>query len=63
VRKIIRFWSWMALSSTVSVGAVDTAEIRLIIANRVESGRAVGIIVGVIGPTRQQIIAGGADLA
>ena len=38
----------MALASAISLRAADIAEIRSIMANRVESGRAVGMAAGVI---------------
>jgi CubicO group peptidase (beta-lactamase class C family) len=52
-------WICMALASTVSLRAADIAEIRSIMANRVESGRAVGIVTGVIDEKGRQVIASG----
>jgi serine-type D-Ala-D-Ala carboxypeptidase/endopeptidase len=52
-------WIGMALASTVSLHAADIAEIRSIMANRVESGRAVGIVTGVIDEKGRQVIASG----
>jgi CubicO group peptidase (beta-lactamase class C family) len=52
-------WIWMAVTSTVSLQAADIAEIRSIMANRVESGRAVGIVAGVIDQKGRQVIASG----
>ena len=49
----------IALVSTISLRAADIAEIRSIMANRVESGRAVGIVAGVIGEKGRQVIASG----
>ena len=49
----------MAVTSTVSLQAADIAEIRSIMANRVESGRAVGIVAGVIDQKGRQVIASG----
>ena len=49
----------MALASTVSLRAADIAEIRSIMANRVESGRAAGIVAGVIDEKGRQVIASG----
>jgi len=49
----------MALASTVSLRAADIAEIRSIIANRVETGRAVGIVTGVIDEKGRQVVASG----
>jgi CubicO group peptidase (beta-lactamase class C family) len=55
----------MALVSTVSMRAADIAEIRSIMASRVESGRAaesgkaVGIVTGVIDEKGRQVIASG----
>jgi CubicO group peptidase (beta-lactamase class C family) len=52
-------WIWMAVTSTVSLQAADIADIRSIMANRVESGRAVGIVAGVIDQKGRQVIASG----
>ena len=52
-------WVWVALVSTVSLRAADIAEIRSIMANRVESGRAVGMVTGVIDQKGRQVIASG----
>ena len=49
----------MALVSAISLRAADIAEIRSIMANRVESGRAVGIVTGVIDEKGRQVIASG----
>jgi serine-type D-Ala-D-Ala carboxypeptidase/endopeptidase len=49
----------MALASTVSLRAADMAEIRSIMANRVESGKAVGIVTGVIDEKGRQVVASG----
>jgi CubicO group peptidase (beta-lactamase class C family) len=47
------------LASTVSLRAADIAEIRSIMANRVESGRAVGMVTGVIDEKGRQVVASG----
>ena len=52
-------WICMAFASTISLRAADIAEIRSIMANRVESGRAVGIVTGVIDEKGRQVIASG----
>jgi CubicO group peptidase (beta-lactamase class C family) len=52
-------WICMAMASTVSLCAADIAEIRSIMAGRVESGRAVGIVTGVIDEKGRQVIASG----
>lgn len=52
-------WVVMALASTVNLLAADIAEIRAIMANRVESGRAVGMVAGVIDEKGRQVIASG----
>src|ERR1039457_4272631 len=52
-------WVWMALVCTVSLRAADIAEIRSIMANRVESGRAVGMVTGVIDEKGRQVVASG----
>ena len=49
----------MALVCTVSLRAADIAEIRSIMANRVESGRAVGMVTGVIDEKGRQVVASG----
>jgi CubicO group peptidase (beta-lactamase class C family) len=49
----------MALVCTVSLRAADIAEIRSIMANRVESGRAVGMVAGVIDEKGRQVIVSG----
>ena len=49
----------MALASTVSLRAADMVEIRSIMANRVESGKAVGIVTGVIDEKGRQVVASG----
>jgi D-alanyl-D-alanine-carboxypeptidase/D-alanyl-D-alanine-endopeptidase len=49
----------MALAFTGSLRATDIAEIRSIMANRVESGKAVGIVAGVIDEKGRQVIASG----
>ena len=49
----------MALVSAISLRAADIVEIRSIMANRVESGRAVGIVTGVIDEKGRQVIASG----
>jgi len=45
--------------STMSLRAADIAEIRSIMVNRVESGKAVGIVTGVIDEKGRQVIASG----
>ena len=52
-------WICMAFASTISLRAADIAEIRSIMANRVETGRAVGIVTGVIDEKGRQVIATG----
>ena len=52
-------WIRIALASTVSLRAADIAEIRSIMANRVESGRAVGMVTGVIDEKGRQVVASG----
>ena len=52
-------WIWMALMSLISLRAADIAEIRSIMTNRVESGRAVGIVTGIINAKGRQVIASG----
>jgi len=52
-------WIWIALMSTMSLRAADIAEIRSIMVNRVESGKAVGIVTGVIDEKGRQVIASG----
>jgi CubicO group peptidase (beta-lactamase class C family) len=47
------------LASTVSLRAANIAEIRSIMANRVESGRAVGMVTGVIDEKGRQVVASG----
>lgn len=47
------------LLSGASLGAADVAEIRSLVANRVESGRAAAIVVGIIDEKGRQTIAGG----
>ena len=47
------------MASTVSLRAADIAEIRSIMANRVESGRAVGMVTGVIDEKGRQVVASG----
>jgi serine-type D-Ala-D-Ala carboxypeptidase/endopeptidase len=49
----------MLLASTVNLRAADVAGIRAVMANRVESGKAVGIVAGVIDEKGRQVIAGG----
>jgi len=49
----------MALASTVSMRAADIAEIRAIMANRVDNGRAVGIAAGIIDEKGRQVVASG----
>ncbi|MGA3039356.1 MAG: serine hydrolase [Bryobacteraceae bacterium] len=52
-------WLWVALVSTVSLRAADIAEIRSIMASRVDAGKAVGIVTGVIDAKGRQVIASG----
>ena len=52
-------WIGIALMSSISLHAADIAEIRSIMASRVESGRAVGIVAGIIGEKGRQIAASG----
>src|ERR1017187_2526799 len=52
-------WIRIALASTVSLRAADIAEIRSIMANRVESGRAVGMVTGVIDEKGRQVVGSG----
>lgn len=52
-------WIWIAVVSTISLRAADIAEIRSIMANRIESRKAVGIITGVIDEKGRQVIASG----
>jgi serine-type D-Ala-D-Ala carboxypeptidase/endopeptidase len=52
-------WIGMALAITVSLRAADIAEIRQIMANRVESGRAVGMVTGYIDEKGRQVAASG----
>src|ERR1035441_4256904 len=52
-------WIRIALASTVSLRAANIAEIRSIMANRVESGRAVGMVTGVIDEKGRQVVASG----
>jgi len=49
----------MALAAVVSLRAADLAEIRAIIGNRVESGKAVGIVAGFLDEKGSVVIAGG----
>ncbi len=49
----------MALASSLTLRAADIAEIRSIMANRIERGKAVGIVVGVIDQKGRQVLAGG----
>ena len=49
----------ISLLSVTAAAAVDVREVRSILTKRVESGRAVGIVVGIIAPGGQQIIAAG----
>jgi len=49
----------MALASLTGLRAADIAEIRSIMANRIERGKAVGIVVGVIDQKGRQVIASG----
>jgi len=49
----------MALASTASLWAADIAEIRSIMANRVESGRAVGMVTGLIDEKGRRLVASG----
>jgi D-alanyl-D-alanine-carboxypeptidase/D-alanyl-D-alanine-endopeptidase len=55
---IQRACAWVFLSGA-SLGAADLAEIRALIANRVESGRAVGIVVGIIDEKGRQTVGSG----
>ena len=48
-------WVSMALASTISLRAADIAEIRSIMANRVDSGKAVSIVTGVIDEKGRQV--------
>lgn len=52
-------WVGIALMSTICLHAADIAEIRSIMASRVESGRAVGIVTGVIDAKGRQVVASG----
>ena len=52
-------WLWVAVVSTLSLRAADIAEIRSIMASRVEAGRAVGIVTGVIDEKGRQVVASG----
>jgi serine-type D-Ala-D-Ala carboxypeptidase/endopeptidase len=52
-------WVAMMIASAMSLRAAEIAEIRSIMANRVESGRAVGIVTGVIDATGSQVISSG----
>ena len=52
-------WICMALASTISLRAADIAEIRSIMANRVENGKAVGIVAGIIDEKGRQVVAAG----
>jgi len=49
----------MAMVSTLSLHAADIAEIRSVIADRVDGSRAVGIVVGVIDEKGRQVAAAG----
>jgi len=49
----------MALASAISLRAADIAEIRSIMANRVEGGKAVSIVTGVIDEKGRQVVAAG----
>jgi len=49
----------MVLVSTVSLRAADIAEIRSIMANRVENGKAVGIVTGFVDEKGRQVVASG----
>jgi CubicO group peptidase (beta-lactamase class C family) len=52
-------WICVALASIVTLRAADIAEIRTIIANRVDSGKAVGLVVGLIDEKGGVVVAGG----
>src|SRR5580700_3490547 len=54
-----RAWISMAMVSTLSLHAADIAEIRSVIADRVDGSRAVGIVVGVIDEKGRQVAAAG----
>jgi CubicO group peptidase (beta-lactamase class C family) len=49
----------MALASAISLRAADIAEIRSIMANRVEGGKAVSIVTGVIDEKGRPVVAAG----
>ena len=49
----------MALRSATGLHAADVAEIRAIMANRVESGRAVGMVTGIVDEKGRQVLAAG----
>ncbi len=50
---------WIALAPLGTLMAADLAEIRSAMANRVESGRAVGMVTGVIDAKGRQVVAAG----
>lgn len=50
---------WMALASAATLRATDVAEIRSIMATRVDSGKAVGMVTGVIDEQGRQVVAAG----
>ncbi|MFN7997067.1 MAG: serine hydrolase [Bryobacteraceae bacterium] len=52
-------WITLMLAQMPALFAVDMAEIRSLIANRVDTGRAVGIVAGVIDPSGRQVTASG----
>src|SRR5579862_501879 len=47
------------LLATFQLSAADITEIRHLIDNRIDSGRAAGIVVGIIGEKGRQVISGG----
>lgn len=52
-------WIWIAPLAAMALQAADLAEIRSLMANRVESGRVVGIVTGVIDAHGRHVIAAG----
>lgn len=52
-------WMCLSLVAALVLHAADLAEVRSILANRVDNGRAVGIVVGVIDSKGRQVISQG----